>query len=256
MAKSGEDGRGDSADIGGESQDGPAPAIAPVTVVPIDSIQPNDWNPNVEDSITFNEVVENIRTYGFKDPLEVVEVDGIYRIIDGEHRWKAAKIIGLPELPVVIVDFPEDIQKMQTVKANVLRGKLDPVKFTRLFNELQKKYGQEKLRKLLGLAQKDALFRQLLKKVGANLPDEMKREIEKRGEKIRNVEDLAAVIQSLYAKFGGTIDRHYMLFSFGGVTHLMIKMDKPTFKKIKSMVAKCDEQGKDINEEIIRRLVG
>lgn len=96
--------------------------VAPIyKIVDINDIQVNDWNPNVEDATTFNDLVDNIKENGFAQPLEVAEVEGAYRIVDGEHRWKAAKLAGLTELPVMIVDWDEDTQMMQTVAMNVLR---------------------------------------------------------------------------------------------------------------------------------------
>lgn len=225
------------------------------TTVPIDDIEPNDWNPNIEDPVTFNELVENIKEYGFKDPLEVVRLGGSdrFRIIDGEHRWKAAKLAGEKELPVVIVDFEEDIQKVQTVKASVIRGRMDPARFTKLYLDMEKKYGPEKLRKLMGLSQKDAEFRRLLRQVKKGLPEEVQVEIEKRADKIRNVEDLAAIVNSLYAKYGGTLQSHYMMFSYGGQTHIMIKLNETGWKATKGLMERCRSNGVDINDEVARR---
>src|SRR5438045_6741 len=82
-----------------ERSGGPGEAI----VVPVDAIEPNPWNPNAMDKAMFEKELASIRKYGFVDPLTVREVDFIghrhYEIIDGEHRWKAAKQLGYAELP-------------------------------------------------------------------------------------------------------------------------------------------------------------
>lgn len=221
-----------------------------IRVLSIDTLQPNPWNPNVEDGTTFNELVESIKENGFVEPIQVVESNGGFVIIGGEHRWKAAKLAGLTEIPAVILDWDEDKQKVETVKLNVLRGKLDPEKFTKLFQELEKKYGREPLRKLMGLGRKDAEFRRLLREVKKNVPEEMQREIEKRADKIKNVEDLAAVVNSLYSRFGGTLQYSFMIFNYGGRQHLMVKLNDASFAKLKGLMEKCATEGRDVNEEV------
>lgn len=247
---------GDSGDTGGQRQDGPA-AVAPIRTVGIDQLQPNPWNANVEDPDTFNQLVENIKLYGFTGAIEAApNEDGTYTITGGEHRWKAARIAGLRELPVSVVPWDEDMQKIQSIKLNILRGKLDPHKFTRLFLSLEKKYGRDELRRLMGMGAKDAMFRQLMKDVKKSLPQSVQDQIEKRADKIRNVEDLAAVVQSLYAQYGNTLEYNFVMFVFAGKTHLMVKMDKESFEAMKTVAARCAEEGRDINEEMVRRLVG
>jgi len=103
---------------------------------------------------------------------------------------------------------------------------------------------------------KDAEFRRLLRKIKARLPDQVKQEIEKRADKIRNVEDLAAVVNSLYSKFGTTLESSFMLFTFAGKTHLMVRLNDASFKKVRDLMQQCYDSGKDINEEMERRLVG
>lgn len=231
--------------------------VAPIKMVPIDSLQPNVFNANIEDADTFNQLVENIRQHGFTGAIEAApNEDGTYTIVGGEHRWKAAKIAGIKEVPVSIVPWDEDMQKIQSIKLNILRGKLDPYKFTRLFQQLEKKYGRDQLRHMMGMGAKDAMFRQLFKDVKKNLPQSVQEQIEKRADKIRNVEDLAAVVQSLYAQYGNTLEYNFCLFTFQGKVHLMVRMDKETFDAVNEVAHKCAEDGTDINEEMVRRLVG
>jgi len=241
----------DSKNIAGKRENSPA-AIAPIRVVPIDSVQPNIYNPNVEDPDTFNVLVENIKQYGFTGAIEVApNEDGqTFIIVGGEHRWKAAKLAGLKEVPVSIVPWDEDMQKIQSIKLNVIRGKLDPHKFTKLFMELEKKYGRDPLRKLMGMGAKDAMFRQLMKDVKKSLPQSVQDEIEKRADKIRNVEDLAAVVQSLYAQYGNTLQYGFVFFRFAGKEHLMVKLTEDGLKRLRKITQQCSETGQNINERI------
>lgn len=251
--KNGDGNSGVAGSVGPDS----AATVAPIKVVSIDSLQPNPWNANIEDPDTFNQLVENIKQYGFTGAIEAApNDDGTFTIVGGEHRWKAAKLAGLKEVPVSVVPWDKDMQKIQSIKLNILRGKLDPYKFTKLFNELEKKYGRDELRRLMGMGAKDAMFRQLMKDVKKNLPQSVQDQIEKRADKIRNVEDLAAVVQSLYAQYGNTLEWNFCLFTYSGKVHLMVRMDKKAFDAMKAVATRCSEEGKDINEEMVRRLVG
>lgn len=255
MPREKDDREGSSPVPGGEREDGAAPNVAPIRTVDIDQIEPNDWNPNVEDATTFNELVRNIEEHGFTGAIEVVELDsGRYRIIGGEHRWKAAKLLGIKQVPISVAPWDEDTQKIETFKLNLLKGKVDPAKFTAMWNSLVLKYGEDQLRRMMGLQGRDAEFRRLLKRVKQSLPEEVQQQIEARGDKIRNVEDIAAVVNSIYATYGSTLDSGFMLFSYGGQTHLMVKMTKDTFAAVKAMADDCQARGEDVNTEILRRL--
>src|SRR5690348_5830420 len=76
--------------------------------VRIDRIHPNEWNPNQQSDETFNMLVEEIREDGFDHPVNLVpcdceEIEGShYKLIGGEHRWKSAHVLGMPEVLAVI----------------------------------------------------------------------------------------------------------------------------------------------------------
>lgn len=70
--------------------------------VPIDKVEPNDYNPKEENTKEYKNVVESIRRNGLKQPIFVREVDGNekYVIIDGQQRWTAANELGYTEIYV------------------------------------------------------------------------------------------------------------------------------------------------------------
>jgi ParB/RepB/Spo0J family partition protein len=119
-----------------------------IVQVPVEKLEPNDWNPNKMTEGGFNELVDEIRDDDFDDPLKVVPHpdpakadDGYFRIIDGEHRWHAAKVLGLPTLPCVVKDQWEDehTQQLKTVRRNLLRGELDRTRFTKLVHRMNER---------------------------------------------------------------------------------------------------------------------
>lgn len=70
--------------------------------VPIDKVEPNDYNPKKKDTKEYHKVVESLKENGLKQPIFVREVEGSekYVIVDGEQRWTAAKELGYEEVYV------------------------------------------------------------------------------------------------------------------------------------------------------------
>ena len=106
-------------------------------ILDIGKVYPNNWNPNRQTKNIFDKEKESIRQFGMIDPVLVREAaDGQYQIIDGEHRWRACKELGLTEIPCVIVDVDEGVAKRLTVTMNELRGSADPVLLSEMLAEL------------------------------------------------------------------------------------------------------------------------
>lgn len=112
-------------------------AFGQALTVAIDKLRPNAWNPNFQDEATFRKELASIRRFGFVDPI-IVRLDGaMYEIIDGEHRWKAARELGYTEVPVFdIGPISEHEAKQLTVVLNELRGKPQEQKMSELLRGL------------------------------------------------------------------------------------------------------------------------
>lgn len=105
--------------------------------LPIDAIEPNPWNPNVQSGFKFQKELMSIREFGFIDPITVRsgrEKGPLFQkpqIIDGEHRWKGARAVGLDKVHVLDVGrLSDDKAKVLTDVLNNLRGENDPMKWT------------------------------------------------------------------------------------------------------------------------------
>lgn len=218
-------------------------------MVPIDQCEAVEWNPNVEDLATFNALVEAIAEHGFTDPLEVVEADGVYRIVGGEHRWKAAKQVGLKKIPVVVRDWTEDEQKMNNVRLNQLRGRMDPQKFARLYDDLRTRHDRDTLMSKMGFASREKELERLIGSTRNAIPKDRQEEFDRRAEKIQTVEDLASVVQSLYSRAGSTLTQSgYMFLTYGGQTHLMVRMSNETKKRLTKILTAIGEAGGNADE--------
>ena len=95
------------------------PQPARETTVPPSELRTDGANPNFQNDATFSNLVESIRSDGWLDGPIVAntgnlpgydgEAEGL--IADGEHRWRAAKEIGLTEVPVRFYDYEDDAKR-------------------------------------------------------------------------------------------------------------------------------------------------
>jgi ParB-like nuclease family protein len=101
-----------------------------MTITPVTSrvgdLVPNPWNPNRMDSEMFRKELASIKQFGFVNPIIARTFGEHLQIIDGEHRWRAAKEIGMTEVPVTLVDGLSDADAKQlTIVLNETRGRAD-----------------------------------------------------------------------------------------------------------------------------------
>src|SRR5262245_11199409 len=86
-------------------------------LVSIDDVESNDYNPNDMEAEFFELLVQQVKEEGMNQPVLVrVNPDkpGKFLIVDGEHRWKAARIAGKKRLGVIVVPFDEKRAKVRT----------------------------------------------------------------------------------------------------------------------------------------------
>ena len=99
--------------------------------VDVDLIQPNEHQPRHQfDEAGLDELARSIRSNGVIQPIVVRRVDGRYRIIAGERRWRAAQRAGLMRVPVVVKDVAagHDAQLLEmALIENIQREDLNPL---------------------------------------------------------------------------------------------------------------------------------
>ena len=120
----------------------------------IAEIEPNRDQPRKtfsDEAITA--LAESIREHGMLQPILVRPLDtGGYQIVAGERRWRAARMLGLDEVPVNIREL-SDTETMQiAIIENLQRENLNPVEEASGYNELIEKYGmtQDQVAKMVG----------------------------------------------------------------------------------------------------------
>jgi len=122
--------------------------------VNVKKCHPNNFNPNVMNPEKFDALCDFLKTHSAEelDPIWVRH-DGAsgFEIIDGEHRWKAAKTVGWKRLRAFVIPLGEEDAKAFNVRKNRERGQLDAFKLARIFlkenesglasEDIAKKYG-------------------------------------------------------------------------------------------------------------------
>ena len=88
----------------GETESAPAEENLPVTTLPLSRVEPRQDQPRTEfDEEALRQLADSIREYGLIQPITVRPLDrGYYQIIAGERRWRASRMAGLTEVPVML----------------------------------------------------------------------------------------------------------------------------------------------------------
>ena len=114
------------------------------TIVKLSKIEPNREQPRkVFDEEALKELAASIKQYGLIQPILVQDKKTYYQIIAGERRWRAAKLAGLKEVPVIIREYTErEIAEIALIE-NVQREDLNPIEeamgYKRLIEEFDLK---------------------------------------------------------------------------------------------------------------------
>ena len=99
-----------------------------LTHLPVDLIQRGKYQPRREmDPQALEDLANSIRAQGIIQPLIVRSIGDKYEIIAGERRWRAAKLAGLPEVPVIIRDIPDEAAVAIALIENIQRENLNPI---------------------------------------------------------------------------------------------------------------------------------
>ena len=112
--------------------------------VKISSVEPNINQPRKQfDEDALLELSESVKQYGILQPLLVSNKKDYYEIIAGERRWRAAKLAGLKEVPVIVKEFTDQELVEISLIENIQREDLNPVEeamaYKRLIDEFHLK---------------------------------------------------------------------------------------------------------------------
>lgn len=111
------------------------------TFLNINKVEPNPNQPRKrfnEDKL--QELADSIKVHGIIQPLVVQKEKDSYIIIAGERRWRAARLAGVKEVPVVIRDFTEQELYEVALIENIQRQDLDPIEEANAYSNLIKEH--------------------------------------------------------------------------------------------------------------------
>ena len=112
------------------------------TFIAISRIEPNQNQPRKKfDPETLQELADSMKQYGVLQPLLVKKNGMMYEIIAGERRWRAAKLAGLKEIPVLIKSFNDQESAEISIIENIQREDLGPIEEARAYQALIEGYG-------------------------------------------------------------------------------------------------------------------
>ena len=116
---------------------------SPYQVLPIQKVEPNPDQPRKDfDEVELQSLADSIATHGVVQPLTVRELKGgYYQIIAGERRWRAARLAGLSEVPVVIIEADDKTTMELALIENLQRQDLNPVEEALGYQSLMEDYG-------------------------------------------------------------------------------------------------------------------
>lgn len=107
----------------------------------ITEVEPNRNQPRKNfDEDLLEELAESIKQYGIIQPLVVQKREDYYEIVAGERRWRAAKMAGIKQIPVVIKEYSEqEIMEIALIE-NIQREDLNPIEEANAYQRLIKEY--------------------------------------------------------------------------------------------------------------------
>lgn len=112
------------------------------TILKINQVEPNRSQPRTKfDEDALLELADSIKQFGILQPLIVQKKKDYYEIIAGERRWRAAKLAGLKEIPVLIKEFNEQEILEVSLIENIQREELNPIEEAMAFKRLLDEFG-------------------------------------------------------------------------------------------------------------------
>lgn len=146
--------------------------------MPLDAIQPGRYQPRRDlEPQALEELANSIRAQGVMQPILVRPTDeGRHEIIAGERRWRAAKMAGLENIPVVVRDVPDEAAIAMALIENIQRENLNPIEEAMALQRLQTEFELTQQQVADAVGKSRSTVTNLLRLM--NLTDEVKKMLE------------------------------------------------------------------------------
>ena len=112
-----------------------------VQIVKLTKVEPSREQPRKQfDADALQELAESINQFGVLQPLLVQKKEDYYEIIAGERRWRASKLAGLKEVPVIVKEFTEQEAVEISLIENIQREDLNPIEEAMAYKRLMEEF--------------------------------------------------------------------------------------------------------------------
>ena len=115
----------------------------------VDELEENPWNPNEMTESIFEHLKKEYERVGILQPILVRPHNETHQIVDGEHRWRAAKQMDIDEITCVVKEMTDEEAKITTLNMNEIKGTNNPIKETEVIMDLKEENDVEELSELL-----------------------------------------------------------------------------------------------------------
>lgn len=124
-----------------------------IRTIPLDLIDPDEQNPNEMPPELYDGMVRDIRESGYAQPILVRPLPGgRFKMVDGEHRWRALGELGYAAAPAVVIEAEDDDDaRMKLLTMNRFRGQFVPIKLAYLLADLATRIPEKEMTRRLGM---------------------------------------------------------------------------------------------------------
>lgn len=140
--------------------------------IKVDKIRPNPYQPRKSfNQAALEELAGSIKNHGLMQPITVREIGDSYQLIAGERRLKASKLIGLEEIPAVIIEVSNQDSAVLALIENLQREDLNFIEESQAYYDIMQDYGytQQQLAKSIGKNQSTVANKLRLLKLPDNI---------------------------------------------------------------------------------------
>jgi ParB/RepB/Spo0J family partition protein len=233
------------------------------STIKIDLIDPNLSNPNEMDEVTLARLCEEIRENGFIVPIHVIpQPDGRYRLLNGEHRWKAAVSLGYEHLPAIVLSdekwFDQDTVDLVNIRLNEIRGTLSAQKLTPIYERVVTKHGSDAAQKILGITHDEVFKKQvkkMIKSIQAALPNDLAKQVQKLADKTKTPADLGKSLSRIFAKQAEEAESNCVVFRGRGKDHVLVRCTPDLYAVLLEIMKLAEISKVEMNKIFLDALV-
>ena len=230
----------------------------------VDQLEPSEWNTNYMTHEQFQFLVDELKAKPFIEPLKVVPTDRdvriedatvpVFRIIRGEHRHRACKVVGYRYVPCCIGDEDDEKdQKLDVVRGNMIRGQQDQSRFSSLVDELKGTYGmnEAELRSRMALTQ--GAFQKLYRNESARKEKrqkDAKADMKGTEKRMKAVDGISVLIHKIFTEHGDDLEFGFIGFEYGGQVNFLVPLTSGLNELIGGVADGCRAGGLQMQEAL------